>query len=279
MGLLSLIYFEKGMINSKYKVDALVWAQIAAAYDPVQKGTSTRYLIKAYMTETELKKVENILKEKKNEFDKIDIQEFLASNNLNITERNSDKTKIPENTFALIKNPYSDWVSRWKYENFECDTIYYTKNIDIAIIDKTIAKIKSEAEFELSSLYRGKLTENLKLTKEEREILVAKLSTLKEHIWAENLFPYSKRLDDKNQIQSAFDFTENLETEKEKNMCSIVYTFSKPIFLRNNSLVLFLDQKRYRTNYTQLRFSFYSYENDRWIELSDVYVYFESSKN
>ncbi len=62
MGLLSVLYFDKSMADSKYKIDALVWAEIAAAYDPIQKGTTTRHLLRAYMSEDELKKVETILK-------------------------------------------------------------------------------------------------------------------------------------------------------------------------------------------------------------------------
>ena len=278
MGLLSVVYFEKSSTNPKYKVDALVWAEIAAAYDPIQKGTTTRYLIKAYMSSEELQSAKQILEEKKQTFDKINLEEFNATIP-DVGNEKSKKSEIPENKLELMEDPYRDWVSRWKYERFECDTLYYTKSIDTSIINSTISAIETTEEFELWSLYRGKQTENLKLSAEEKSYILKELSTLSNHEWEEHLFPYSSRLDSPQEIQNTFDQTEKLGTEKEKNMCSIVYTFSKPIFLRDSTLVLFLDQKRYRTNYTQLSFSFYSLENNRWQELAVVYKYYESRKN
>lgn len=278
MELLSVLYFEKSVSDPKYKVDALVWAEIAAAYDPIQKGTTTRYLIKAYMSSEELEKAEQLLKEKKKTFNKINLEEFSST----IPQKNStesDKIVVPENQLGLMEDPYRNWVSRWKYERFECDTFFYTKRIDSSIINSTISKIESSEEFELWSLYRGDQTENLKLSTEEKEFIKKELYKLLNHEWEENIYPYSSRLDSPQEIQTTFDLTEKLETEKEKNMCSIVYTFSKPIFLRDSTLVLFLDQKRYRTNYTQLSFSFYSLENNRWKELAVVYKYYESKKN
>lgn len=277
MGLLSILYFEKSANKSKFKIDALVWAEIAAVYDSIQKGTTTRYLIKAYLTEDELKEVEQILIEKKSEFKKISLEEFHSSTPFD-NKNNSDKAKIPENYLGLPFDPYSNWVSRWKYEQFECDTLYYTQSIDSSIINATTLKIQSSEKFELWPLYRGKMTEGLKLKPEEKELILNELSILKEHKWKENLFPFSKCLDSNDEIFSTFERTENLETEKEINMCAIIYTFSKPIFFRDKTLVLFLDQKRYRTNYTQLSFSFYSFENNKWNRLAVAYKYYESRK-
>jgi hypothetical protein len=278
MGLLSVIYFEKSASNPKYKVDALVWAEIAASYDPIQKGTTTRYLIRAYMSSEELQLAKQILEEKKQTFDKINLEEFNATIP-SVRNEKSEKSEIPENKLGLMEDPYRDWVSRWKYERFECDTFYYTKSIDTSIINSTISAIEIKEEFELWSLYRGKQTENLKLSAGEKDYIIKELYKLLNHEWEEHLYPYSSRLDSPQEIQNIFNQTEKLETEKEKNMCSIVYTFSKPIFLRDSTLVLFLDQKRYRTNYTQLSFSFYSLENNRWQELAVVYKYYESKKN
>ncbi|MCF2874780.1 MULTISPECIES: hypothetical protein [unclassified Tenacibaculum] len=275
MGLLSVIYFQKSITTPKYKVNALVWAEIAAAYDPIQKGTTTRHLIKAYMSSEELQLAKQLLEKKKQTFNKINLEEFKASIP-SMRNKKSKRSKIPKNKLGLMEDPYRDWVSRWKYEQFECYTLYYTKSIDASIINATISAIQSTKEFELSSLYRGKQTKNLKLSAKEKSYIIKELSALLNHEWQEHLFPYSSRLDSPQEIQNAFNRTEKLGTEKEKNMCAIVYTFSKPIILRNGTLALFLDQKRYRTNYTQLNFSFYSLENNRWKELAVVYKYYEN---
>lgn len=278
MGLLSIVYFEKSSTDPKYKVDGLVWAEIAAIYDPIQKGTTTRYLIKAYMSAEELELAKKLLEEKKQTFDKINIEEFTTTIP-DAGKEKSKKSEIPENRLGLIEDPYRDWVSRWKYERFECDTFYYTKYIDTSIINSTISAIQTTEEFELVSFYNGKQTESLKLSAEEKNYIIKELRSLLHFDWEEHLFPYSSCLASPQEIQNTFDQTEKPGTEKEKNMCSIVYTFSKPILLRDRSLVLFLDQKRYRTNYTQLSFSFYSLENNRWQELAVVYKYYESRKN
>ncbi len=73
----------------------------------------------------------------------------------NYPKDNSEKSKIPENTLGLMEDPYRDWVFRWKYEKFECDTMYYTANIDDIIIDSTISRIETQREFPVSNLYRG----------------------------------------------------------------------------------------------------------------------------
>ena len=164
MGLLSALLFEKSMENPIYKVDALVWAETAAAYDIIQKGTSTRYLIKQYLSEEELELAENLLIEKKKTFDKIDLLEFKKG--IPKKETNNLKMKIPENKLELMEDPYRDWVSRWKYDNIECDTMYYTSNIDNTIIDSTINILKKQTEFKTTSLYIGKLPQKLILTKD-----------------------------------------------------------------------------------------------------------------
>ena len=277
MGLLSVLYFGKSIKDTNYRVDALVWAEIAAAYDPIQKGTSTRYLVRAYMNQEELKRAEQVLKDMKKNFDKIDLINFYSNNAAlpNRKAKKSEKTIIPENKLGLIENPYRDWVGRWDWEKFECDSLYYTAKIEENIIDSTILKLKTRNEFEIYYLYNGSYSTNLILSADEQRILCEELEKLKNHVWDKNLFPNSKRLDSESEIKSQLQSNENLKTEKEKNMCSIIYTFSKPIYIRNNSICLYLDQKRYRRGDRQLEFSFYIYENNRWEQLAVVYKYIE----
>ncbi|WP_337043043.1 hypothetical protein [Emticicia sp. 17c] len=278
MGLLSIYYFQKGIDNEKLKINALVWAEIAGAYDPVFNATSTRYLIRQYLNEAQLKEAEKILQEKKARFDKVSIEAFHYINkNAKSSNENSEKAKIPENKYNLIENPYSDWVYRWKHERFECDSMYYTAQVETNLLDSAINAISMNQSFDFHFLYQGNKAKKFTISKEEQDYLVKELESLKNYRWEENIFPYSRRLE-QSEIQPTFDKTENLPTEKEKNMCSIVYTFSKPIYIRNGAIALYLDQKRYRTNYTQLDFGFYILENNRWKQIATVYVYYESAK-
>ena len=274
MGLLSALLFGKSMENPKYKVDALVWAETAAAYDIIQKGTSTRFVIKQYLSEEELELAEKLLIEKKKTFDKIDLLKFKKG--IPKKETSNPKMKIPENKLGLMEDPYRDWVSRWGYDNIECDTMYYTSYIDKHIIDSTINILIKQSEFKTTSLYSGKLPKKFTLTKDEQEFLIKELGKLKNYTWEMNLFPFSKRLTTDSEIVSTFTLTEKLSKEVEKNMCSIVYTFSRPIYIRNKTMVLFLNQQRYRGNYPQLSFNFYVFENGRWENYSTVYAHYES---
>jgi len=279
MKYLTLICFEKGSTSSKYKIESLVWAEISSAYDESINFTSTRYLIREYLNEEELKEVEKILKAKSKHFEKINMESFYALNKrVKKSNQNSEKAKIPENKLNLINDPYLDWVYRWKNEKFECETMFYTAEIETKIIDSTIHQIKKSKDFKVSSLYSDESTKIFKITAEEQSYLISELEKLKNQRWDADLFPYSKRLEFK-EIQGIFDMTEKLPTEREKNMCSIVYTFSKPIFIRNGSIVLYLSQQRYRGNYTQLSFQFYKLDkNNRWEEFAGVYSYFEDKE-
>jgi hypothetical protein len=183
--------------------------------------------------------------------------------------------RIPENKLGLMYDPYRDWVSRWKYDNIECDTMYYTSYIENSIIDSTINILKQQTEFKTTNLYIDKLPKTFTLTKEEQELLIKELDKLKGYTWEANLFPYSKRLTTSSEIATTFAMTEKLSKEVEKNMCSIVYTFSRPIFIRDKTMVLFLDQKRYRGNYTQLSYDFYVYEKGNWEKYSTIYAHYE----
>ncbi|HYG37194.1 MAG TPA: hypothetical protein VD908_01185 [Cytophagales bacterium] len=278
MGLLSFFYFEKGMENEENNIQSLVWAEIAGAYDPIFNATTTRYLIRSYLDENRLSEVEEILKDKKKKFEKINLESFYRLNKqVESIKENSEKAKIPQNTYNLIEDPYSDWVYRWKHEKFECDTMYYTAEVEAHIIDSAISRIKANKSFEVYFLYRGSNSKSFEINKDEQVYLIKELDRLKGHRWTADMFPYSKCLERKD-IQATFDITENLPTEKAKNMCSIIYTFSKPIFIRNNTIALYLDQKRYRSNYAQLEFGFFKFENNRWNLIAMVYKYYESAK-
>lgn len=278
MEMLSIYYFQKGIENEKLKIQALVWAEIAGAYAPAFNVTTTRFLIRSYLNESELNEVEKILKDKKSKYDKISLEAFYKLNKqAKSNNENSEKAKIPENKLNLMVDPYFDWVYRWKLERFECDTMYYTAEVEPKIIDSTINRIRQTQSFEIYFLYRGDNSKPFDITKEEQDYLIKELESLKSNRWTPNIFPYSRCLE-QNEIQSTFDITEKLPTEKEKNMCSIVYTFSKPIFIRKGTIALFLDQKRYRTNYTQLEFGFYKLENNRWEQIATAFKYYESEK-
>ena len=192
MGFLSIFYFQKGLENEKFKVQSLVWAEIAGSYDPVFNETTTRFLIRNYLNENELKQVEEILLNKKSKFENISIEAFHSINKqLKNDNENSEKARIPENKLNLIEDPYSDWVYRWKSEHFECDTMFYTAAIESQIIDSTIINIKNNKSFKIDYLYNGNQPKPFKITPDEQNYLITELEKLKNHRWEKDIFPFS----------------------------------------------------------------------------------------
>ncbi|MDQ3050854.1 MAG: hypothetical protein M3Q95_08220 [Bacteroidota bacterium] len=71
MGVLATVYFEKSYTDKSYNIKALVWAELAAAYDIIQFGLSTRYVIRAYMEKADIKEAEKLIEIKKSELNKM----------------------------------------------------------------------------------------------------------------------------------------------------------------------------------------------------------------
>jgi TPR repeat protein len=72
MGLLSTKYFMKGLSDTNALIKALVWAELAANYDPAQSLTSVRFQIRKLITPKDLKKAEKLIKEKKKILDEME---------------------------------------------------------------------------------------------------------------------------------------------------------------------------------------------------------------
>ena len=269
MSLLTELYYKQSY-SDRYKiVDAYVWAEIGSAYDVEQRKTTIRHFLKSNLSESEFKDAFGILTTYKKQLDQINLsylssKEYDHSFGLSIT---------PTQETGLIDEIFNDWIYRWKRENFQCDTFYYTETINPVIIDSTINIISKNTQFRRSS----DRSNYLQLTTEEQIHLIEQLKLLKEEHWTDSLLPKSKMIS-LNALETTLAINEKLPSENAKNSCSIIYTFSKPLFLREKSIALFLNQKTYRTNYTQLSFSFYTFENEKWYQTADVYVYFESAR-
>ncbi len=166
--------------------------------------------------------------------------------------------------FKLISDIQQDVLFRG------CDTLYYTNQIKSDVLDSTIRIIASKKSFSLDPLYAGKQTQSFVITSTEQAYLIQELNKLKVFKWSKGMFLKSRCLSIK---QTNAVFTNN-EKSKEaiSRYCPIIYTFSKPIFLRNNSICLYLKQEQYGIDNTQLSYNFYWKENEYWEEYADVYI-------
>lgn len=156
---------------------------------------------------------------------------------------------------------------REHFSNISCDTLYYSKNFDEATINKTIEALNNSKKFKLKDHNRY-----LKIDKNERKYLVSELEKLKHFEWDDNLFKKSKAVRI-NDFYNVFNITNNLKSDEEIKMCSMIYTFSKPIYFRNNEFCLILYQENHSVKEAFIHFNVYKV-SDRHIpieEYSEIY--------
>lgn len=69
MGILATILIMKSMDDPSIRPQALMWAELAAMYDPIQVGTTTRHMIRQYLEAFEISKAEKMIEAKRKIFD------------------------------------------------------------------------------------------------------------------------------------------------------------------------------------------------------------------
>lgn len=72
MGSLAVYYFNNSNNDREMTIKALVWAELAALYDPMQSLSSAKEMVRKYMSEEDIKKAETIIAEKKAKLDKLE---------------------------------------------------------------------------------------------------------------------------------------------------------------------------------------------------------------
>lgn len=157
--------------------------------------------------------------------------------------------------------------SRESYGNVKCDSLYYTKDIDGESIDQAIEILTKTNKFEKDYGKKNYFS----ISRSEREYLISELNKLKTFVWNNHLFPNSKALYFKDLIIGR-GLIQNFPTEEEKLMCSIVYSFSKPIYFRNNKYALIFYAETYE-DHQSINFNIYDVNSVRipTEELASIY--------
>jgi hypothetical protein len=167
--------------------------------------------------------------------------------------------------FETMDHVYQEWLGRGA-----CDTMYYADKIDKEVIDSTISRIAKKTSYSLSVLYRTTDREPFIITKEEQVYLISELKKLENLKWPDKMFPNSKMVSSKD-IKNVFKVTKQYPKEKADN-CSIIFTFSKPIYFRNNTICLYLNQEQYSNTEIQLTYNFYIKIDGEWEGFADCYI-------
>jgi hypothetical protein len=157
--------------------------------------------------------------------------------------------------------------SRESYGNVKCDSLYYTKDIDGESIDQAIEILTKTNKFEKD---HGKKN-YFSISRSEREYLISALNKLKTFMWNDHLFPNSKALYFK-ELNINRNLKQDFPTKEQKLMCSIVYSFSKPIYFRNNKYALIFYAETYE-DYQSINFNIYDVNSVRipTEELASIY--------
>lgn len=156
---------------------------------------------------------------------------------------------------------------RENYGNVKCDYLYYTKDIDNESINEAIKTLTKTNKFEKDYGKKNYFS----ISKSEQEYLILELNKLKTFVWNDDLFPNSKAVYFKDLVTDS-SLTQNFLTEEEKLMCSIVYSFSKPIYFRKNKYALIFYAESYK-DYQSINFNIYDVNSVRipTEELTSIY--------
>lgn len=162
-------------------------------------------------------------------------------------------------------------------------TIKKTKNDRLTYIDESVGWTRIR-ELLRKNIFKGntKLTEHnlIRLSKKERKYLFQQIEAYKDFKWNENLFPNSIKIK-KDSMWSYISWETNILREKQKNAILSkdtialkeikkelprVYGFSKPIFIRNNSICLLYHFSMCGNPCGHYEINFYKKENGKWIK-------------
>lgn len=156
---------------------------------------------------------------------------------------------------------------RESYRNVKCDSLYYTKDIDNESINEAIKILTKTNKFEKDYGKKNYFS----ISKSEREYLISELNKLKTFLWNDYLFPNSKAVYFK-ELNINRNLKQNFPTQEEKLMCSIVYSFSKPIYFRNNKYALIFYAETYE-DYQSINVNIYDVNSVRipTEELASIY--------
>lgn len=174
--------------------------------------------------------------------------------------------------FSEMTHIYKDWQNRGA-----CDTLYYTDKINPDVLTKAISLISSRKKFPLHDLYAGSETEPLVITPAEKLYLLSELKKLREFKWPAMLFPKSKRIANTD-IDKVLLVTEKFSEEK-YHSCSLIYSFSKPIYLRNGTICLSIDQEIFDHSNSRIIIEFLSRIDGEWDQYAEVFTHFQEENS
>jgi hypothetical protein len=181
------------------------------------------------------------------------------------------KGQIADHRFAPIQELFTNNIRYRISVNSACDTFRYTDMVNERVI-AVIGEIFSEDTVIKGPPYNGIIKDSLTITGRERKMILKELALLGNHQWDSNLFPKSLlvRAEEADSIVKKISKTKDSLVIK---LCTEIYSFTKPIFFREDSLCIFY----YEKNSVLMREGecwLYKKKKNEWKKYFRIYIWF-----
>lgn len=174
-------------------------------------------------------------------------------------------SKAQNENFELVQDVYKQWHRFAFNDRNQCKKIYINDSIESA----SISCIK-ERITEIKKLYRKDAETNkidsIEFDDTEIRYIIDRANKLNDNHWSENIFP-NARIIYPSEFEKHFNTIGYLDPIEK--LCYNIYTFSNPIFLRNNTLCFFYSEEKTFSNLNG-EFSLYIYKNKNWMLYSTI---------
>jgi len=173
--------------------------------------------------------------------------------------------------FELVENVYRQWRRYTFNKNDVCDKFYFKDSIDSYVIDSVKYAISNKCTFyRIEYLDSKQSRDSIKFDLKETTFILEQFEELNNNKWQENIFENSKKIFP-YQIDSMYSVIKDLDIEPIKKLCYNVYTFSRPIYLRNNTICLFYFEER---SYVAIEGEFWIFklQRNKWTKYSPIYI-------
>jgi hypothetical protein len=142
------------------------------------------------------------------------------------------------------------------------EKIIYLNQLGISLRNEIIDKLSPDIiDLQLNS--KLSISPKLKLTPTERAYINHELNDMGAFTWPDNLFPNSQSVST-DSLKAIFSNVDDGWAVFKKKYGRELYTFSKPIFFRNNELCIFYYNESCGGECGEGNLSIYKLENGRW---------------
>lgn len=179
----------------------------------------------------------------------------------------------PSSSFTIIQDIYNNWSKTWSDGEFKCDSFYFTQSAD----ERTIEEIKSAmiGSYDyLKSISKESrdsiLKKKIVFDSSELTVIFLFLDKLGKASQTQELFPHSRYILHKNIVEIIL---QNRNKDLKQRVCTRIYTFSAPLFLRDETIcVIYLAESSVIG--TDQGLWIFKFTNGKWQKAEPLYLGF-----